>query len=167
MQMELTDRGYFKGYASIFDAPDLTNDIIAPGAFRESLENNNVSKVRMLYQHDASQIIGSWHKIEENERGLYVEGSLLLDIARANEIYIMIKAGALDGLSIGFRTVRAQPSRSSYRFVQEIDLAEISIVTFPMHPDARIANTLSVNNILSPVSNLASSIRMATHALSC
>jgi HK97 family phage prohead protease len=156
-KMEINNQGFFKGYASIFNSPDLTNDVIVQGAFRSSLERRSSSRIKMLYQHDASQVIGLWHKIKEDAQGLYVEGFLLLDVARALEIYTLLKAGALDGLSIGFRTVRASPSRLNYRIVEEIDLAEISIVTFPMHPEARI-NSMQPETE-QPYLDLASDLR--------
>ena len=162
--MEINNKGYFRGYASIFNSPDLTNDIITPGAFSASLGRRGARVVKMLYQHDASQIIGLWHLIKEDTHGLYVEGHLLLDIERAAEIWTLLQAGALDGLSIGFRTIRSQPSRLNYRIVQEIDLAEISIVTFPMHPEARIGRTENIGNPFTQ-SDLASGLRQAASHL--
>ncbi len=154
--------GYFKGYASVFDTPDLTNDIVAPGAFRSSLARRGARGVKMLYQHDPQQVIGLWHRLVEDRFGLYVEGSLLLDVTRAGEIFSLLEAKALDGLSIGFRTIRAQPTRTNYRIVKEVDLAEISIVTFPMHPEARVHQVLGDKiETPSPRLGLASSLRQA------
>lgn len=162
--MEINNKGLFKGYASIFNSPDLTNDIIIQGAFRKSLAQRGANKIKMLYQHDASQVIGFWQTITEDAQGLYVEGNLLLDIARALEIYTLLQAGALDGLSIGFRTIRAAPSRLNYRMVEEIDLAEISIVTFPMHPEARVSKVAGIEQE-HPYLDLAGGIRQAAQNL--
>lgn len=167
--MEMSGKGYFRGYASVFNSPDLSNDIIMPGAFKQSLLRRGVRRIKMLYQHDANKIIGVWNKIEEDSYGLYVEGVLLLDVVRAGETYALLQAGALDGLSIGFRTMRSQSSRLNYRMVQEIDLAEISIVTFPMHPEARVAGVLAgktaTHTTEHPYLNLADGIRQATENL--
>ena len=139
MGFDLSLSGSFFGYASIFNSADLAQDVIMPGAFARSLRKRGADRVRMLYQHDAIQPIGKWHRLEEDDKGLLVEGSFLLNVKRAYEIYMLLKAQALDGLSIGFRTIRASsaPNRN-LRYVYEIDLVEISIVTFPMHPQARV-----------------------------
>ena len=131
--------GFFQGYASIFYAPDKSNDIIMPGAFRKSILERGARGIRMLYQHNPAQPVGVWKTIREDSRGLRVEGALLLNIARAHDVHKLLKAGALDGLSIGFHTVKAGTDRrTGRRIVREIDLIEISIVTFPMHPQARM-----------------------------
>ena len=93
----------------------------------------------MLFQHDPAEPIGVWTEIREDERGLFVRGKLSKDVARAREILSLMRGGALDGLSIGFRAVRAKSDPASgIRRIQEADLWEISVVTFPMLPGARI-----------------------------
>lgn len=133
--------GSFSGYASIFGLPDLGNDIIEKGAFTKSLSIRKSSGVRMLWQHDAAEPIGVWTDIREDARGLYVEGRLAKGVARAREALELMRAGGLDGLSIGFRTVKARKdARTGLRHIVEADLWEISVVTFPMLPQARINN---------------------------
>ncbi|MCX2695988.1 MULTISPECIES: HK97 family phage prohead protease [Ochrobactrum] len=133
--------GSFSGYASIFGLPDLGNDIIEKGAFAKSLSTRRSSGVRMLWQHDAAEPIGVWTDIREDARGLYVEGRLAKGVARAREALELMRAGGLDGLSIGFRTVKARKdARTGLRHIVEADLWEISVVTFPMLPQARINN---------------------------
>jgi len=161
--MEISHSGVFRGYASIFNSPDLARDVILPGAFVRSLRKRRTKRVRMLYQHEAVQPIGIWYRLEEDGLGLFVEGRLILDIQRAYEIYLLLKAGALDGLSIGFRTIRASSSRQGVRFVHEIDLVEISIVTFPMHPQARINH---IGDLSSGSLRLTSQLRQAAKNLS-
>ena len=125
--------GTFSGYASVFGEVDLGKDVIERGAFRRSIEERGASGIRMLYQHDPAQPIGTWHTIREDERGLYVEGTLTPRVARAQEVHALIKTGALDGLSIGFQTVRAgKAGTSGVRRILEADLWEISIVTFAL-----------------------------------
>lgn len=131
--------GTFEGYASLFNTEDLGHDIVLPGAFRDSLSRRGPAGVKLLYQHDAREPLGLWEKMREDARGLYVQGRLLPDVARAREAMALIRAGALDGLSIGFRAVKAQRApRAGVRCLERIDLLEISIVTFPMQPQARI-----------------------------
>jgi uncharacterized protein len=135
----LTDDGVFEGYASLFDRADLGHDVIARGAFRNSLNLRGVGNVRMLYQHDPAQPIGVWERIYEDARGLFVRGRLTLDVAKAREVRALMKAGAIDGLSIGFKTLKGRrDSATGLRRLTDVDLWEISIVTFPMLPEARI-----------------------------
>jgi uncharacterized protein len=136
--------GRFSGYASLFDTVDLGRDMIAPGAFAASLRRRGASGVRMLFQHHPDQPIGHWTALREDARGLRVEGKLALDVERARDVHALMKAGALDGLSIGFHTVRAQgEAKTGFRRILEADLWEISIVTFPMLPGARITSVKS------------------------
>jgi Escherichia/Staphylococcus phage prohead protease len=121
----------FEGYASLFGVPDGAGDIVAKGAFRASLRRRPVSQVRMLYQHSAHEPIGVWTTIREDVRGLYVRGRLTLDVTRAREVRSLIRDGALNGLSIGFRTRRATRA-GTHRLLNEIELWEISVVTFPL-----------------------------------
>ena len=131
--------GVFEGYASLFNAEDLGRDVIMPGAFRDSLAARGVSGVRMLFQHMPSEPIGVWEELREDPRGLFVRGRLAAHVARADEVLALLRAGAIDGLSIGFRVVKANRDRlTGARRIAKVDLWEISIVTFPMQPAARI-----------------------------
>jgi HK97 family phage prohead protease len=123
--------GEFEGYASLFGVPDGAGDIVMPGAFAASLRRRPPEKVRMLYQHAAGEPLGVWDAIKEDRRGLYVRGRLTLDVQRAREVEALFVSGALNGLSIGFRTVRARKS-GAHRLLHEIELWEISVVTFPL-----------------------------------
>ena len=133
--------GTFEGYASLFNRRDLGSDVVLPGAFRATLQQRAASGIRLLFQHDPNQPIGVWERIHEDARGLFVRGRLALEVAKAREVHALMKAGAIDGLSIGFRAVKgARDARSGIRNLSEIDLWEISVVTFPMQPDARIGS---------------------------
>ena len=97
--------------------------------------------VKLLWQHDAAQVIGSWLSIAEDAKGLFVRGQLNLDVAKAREVYALMKDGAVDGLSIGFRTQKSVTDPATgVRRLQKVDLWEISIVTFPMLPNARVSS---------------------------
>ena len=130
--------GLFEGYASLFNREDLGHDIVLPGAFRESLAQRGAGGVKMLFQHDPTQPIGVWTRIAEDARGLHVRGRLMTELARAREVLALIRGGAVDGLSIGFRMVKGQRDRLGVRRLEKIDLWEVSIVTFPMQPEARV-----------------------------
>ena len=131
--------GTFSGYASLFGKADLANDVVEPGAFARALRRRGAAGVRMLYQHDPAEPIGTWLDLAEDARGLHVRGRLTPGVGRAREVLELMRAGALDGLSIGFRTVRARKdARAGVRRIVEADLWEISVVTFPMLPGARV-----------------------------
>jgi HK97 family phage prohead protease len=132
--------GVFTGYAARFNTADLGRDLILPGAFAESIAQRGAAGVRMLFQHDPAEPIGTWLELREDTRGLFVRGRLLSEIARGREVLALMRAGAIDGLSIGFRTVEGHSNpKTGIRRLSKIDLWEISVVTFPMHPDARVA----------------------------
>jgi uncharacterized protein len=132
--------GVFEGYASLFNREDLGRDIVLPGAFRDTLRERGPAGIRMLFQHDPAQPVGLWERLAEDARGLFVRGRLTPEVARAREILALMRAGAIDGLSIGFKAQRVRRDRiRGLRLIEKIDLWEISIVTFPMLPGARIA----------------------------
>ncbi len=93
--------------------------------------------VKMLWQHDPAQPIGVWDEVREDGRGLFVKGRLLLEVRAAREAHVLLQAGAIDGLSIGYRTLRAEKA-AGQRLLHEIELWEVSLVTFPMLPEARV-----------------------------
>ncbi|KPA22819.1 Caudovirus prohead protease [Shimia sp. SK013] len=111
------------------------------GAYAASLEALKLAgrSVKMLWQHDPAQPIGIWDEVNEDGRGLWVKGRLLTDVVKGREAAALIEAGAIDGLSIGYRTVRATKSEKGERLLQELELWEVSLVTFPMLPSARVA----------------------------
>lgn len=126
------------GYAALFGVPDLGGDTIAYGAFARSLARRGAGGVRMLFNHEVGQPIGVWDDLREDARGLFVRGRLTPGVARAAELSALLDDGALDGLSIGYRAVKFAALRPGRRLT-EIDLWEVSIVTFPMQPLARLA----------------------------
>lgn len=131
--------GLIEGYASLFGVCDTGGDIVMAGAFARSLRKRRSGGVKMLWQHRAEEPIGVWTTLAEDARGLKVTGRLDLKVARAQEALSLLRGGAVDGLSIGFRALRAQTDKSSgIRRLLELDLWEISIVTFPMLTQARV-----------------------------
>ncbi len=131
--------GTFSGYASLFGAIDLGNDVVERGAFARSLTGRGAAGIRMLYQHNPAEPIGRWLEIREDARGLFVRG-LIAGTDKGREVLALMREGALDGLSIGYRTVRARKdAKGGVRRILEADLWEISVVTFPMLPGARVA----------------------------
>jgi HK97 family phage prohead protease len=140
MSVPIDELGRFAGYASVFNEADDGGDVVMPGAFAASLRKRGRERVRLLFQHDPKEPVGLWDRIAEDGFGLWVEGRLVPGVPRADALRRLIEKRAIDGLSIGFRTVRASRERGSgHRRLFEIDLWEISIVSFPMMAGARIA----------------------------
>ena len=143
----LDEGGHFEGYASVFGVQDYDGDVIVKGAFRKSIEQyRQASRMpKMLWQHDMRDICGKWQDMHEDEHGLYVKGSLILDTQRGREAYALMKAGVLDGMSIGFNVVEAGPSdqRSRGRVIEEVDLWEVSLVAWGANPAATVTSVKS------------------------
>lgn len=136
--------GVIGGYASLFGEVDLGGDLVMKGAFAESLRRRGPGKIRMLFQHDPAQPIGVWDEIREDTLGLRVRGRLMLGVERAREVWALLREGAIDGLSIGFKAERAvRDPRRGVRRLEKIDLWEVSVVTFPMLPQARVSDVKS------------------------
>ena len=136
------EKGIFTGYGSIFGNEDQGSDIMQKGAFTKSLEQRPARKVKLLYQHKTDEPIGIFEDMYEDSKGLFVKGKLAMGTQKGREAYELLKMGALDGMSIGFR---ADPEKQGYneskrgtRTLKEVDLMEISLVTFPMNESALI-----------------------------
>ena len=135
------DYGTFEGYGSVFGNKDLGNDVIERGAFLKSLKRRKPQNVKLLYQHKSDMPIGVFDEIREDDHGLVVKGRLALKTQAGAEAYELLKMGALDGLSIGFRVNPKEVSydkRGNKRIIKEVDLMEVSLVTFPMNPQATV-----------------------------
>lgn len=138
----LSDDGSFEGYGSIFGNQDSYDDIVASGAFKSSLAEHKSKGTMpaMLWQHDPYSPIGKWTEMREDARGLYVKGDLALSTDKGAEAYELLKMGAISGLSIGFRTLKFQyDEQSDIRTLTELDLWEVSLVTFPANGEARVS----------------------------
>ncbi len=141
---DLADDGSFEGYGSIFGNVDSYGEKVLPGAFVESLERHKreETNVLMLWNHDSGEPIGVWEDLEEDKKGLWGKGRLLLDIQRAREVHALAKNKAIGGLSIGYRELEAE-REGNIRLLRKLDLREISPVTFPANRRARIESVKS------------------------
>lgn len=136
----IAEDGTVEGYASLFGAIDQARDRVMRGAFAQTLRQRPVRRVPMLFQHDPAEPVGVWLELREDERGLYARGRLIPEVARGRELLSLIRAGAIDGLSIGFRTVKGRiDPKTRVRSLLAVDLWEISIVTFPLLNGARVS----------------------------
>lgn len=136
----INNLGKFCGYASVFNVEDSYRDTIIPGAFKNTLRSKNIkSDIKLLWQHAQNKPIGYFDVIKEDAIGLYVEGRIMLDIQQGLEAYNLIKNKAVSGLSIGYSVKNADYNKTrNSRILKEIDLFEISIVTFPANEYANI-----------------------------
>lgn len=142
---EVRQDGEIQGYGAVFNEPDICGDTIKPGAFKNSIAKR---RPRMLWQHNPSNVIGVWKEIEEDRKGLRVLGQLNLETQLGRELHALMKQKAVDGLSIGYQTIRAErPDRgATTRTLLEVDLWEISAVTFPMQALAKIDGVNSIRD---------------------
>jgi len=139
-EIALTDGSVIEGYASLFGITDKGGDVVVAGAYGRSLKKLSAEgrAVKMLWQHDPAQPIGVWEAISEDAKGLKVRGRILSEVEKGREAMALIAAGAIDGLSIGYRTVTAEKDANGHRLLREVELWEVSLVTFPMLPEARV-----------------------------
>lgn len=140
------DAGEIEGYGSVFNVEDSYGDIVAPGAFVQSIAEHRAAGTKpvMLWQHNSEDVIGTWDAIEEDSVGLKVKGQLILETQKARDAHALLKRGAIRGLSIGFMTKKwSVDDQSDIRTILECDLWEISLVTFPAN---RAANVMSVKS---------------------
>ena len=167
-QVETDESGSFEGYASIFGNKDLGNDVVMQGAFSKSIKYKKPKQIKLLYQHKTDEPIGVIDEIEEDRKGLKIKGRLALETQRGKETFELMKMGALDSMSIGYRL---DPKGYSYddknkrRELKEVDLMEVSLVTFPMNPKAKITrvklaemNVREIEDYLRDVGGMSNSI---------
>jgi HK97 family phage prohead protease len=136
--------GTFSGYASVFNEPDSYGDTIKAGAFRKAIAQRSKSGgPAMFWNHNSDQPIGVWTELAEDARGLKVTGRLVVETARGAETLALLKAGAVNGMSIGFRARSAERGPNGGRVLTDIDLVEISIVSLPAASKARVTSVKS------------------------
>ncbi len=138
-EIKANSDGTIEGYASRFGQVDQGGDMVAQGAYAASLAKG--IRVKMLWQHDPCQPIGVWDDVHEDTTGLWVKGRILSAVERGAEAIALLNAGAIDGMSIGYRTIDAAQATVDGQVVRELkqlDLWEVSIVTFPMQTTATI-----------------------------
>ncbi len=171
--LNLGQDAQIEGYASLFNQSDQGGDVVQPGAYATSLARHktNGTRIKMLWQHDPTRPIGVWDTVTEDARGLQVRGRILTETQQGAEAAALIKAGAIEGLSIGYRTVKSSRDAQGQRLLHELTLWEVSLVTFPMLPTARLdaqsnAKSDETQTQDTGLRALAHSLRAATKSLS-
>ena len=154
--------GSFAGYASVFGVVDNQQDVVASGAFKASLKTRS-QPVQLLWQHQWEEPIGTIEALFEDKHGLYIRGRLLMEVARAREAHALLKAGVIRGLSIGYSVKRATRNRETgIRTLHEVELWEVSLVTFPANEAAQVTVVKSVDTEMVA---LVRAMEQATRAL--
>ncbi|PSO30215.1 HK97 family phage prohead protease [Bradyrhizobium sp. MOS002] len=155
--LTVDDAGAIKAMAWPFGSGDRVGDWIHKGAFATAK-----APLPMLFGHRPNDPVGVWSDIVEGPDGLQAKGQLLInDVARAKEVHALVKSKALTGISIGFITRKATARKGGGRDIKALDLVEISLVTVPMHPGARITSSKSAAEAIA----LAEAINRAAAAL--
>ncbi len=154
LQIKATgDDGTVEGYGSVFGERDSYDDVIAPGAFKGSLAAHKAigTMPAMLWQHDGAKPIGIWTEMVEDSKGLRIKGQLALGTVLGKEAHALLKLGALNGLSIGFVSKQWTYDRDTdVRTLTELDLWEVSLVTFPANGKARVTNVKAADDMAVP-----------------
>lgn len=149
---EILPSGAFTGYGSVFGTLDQGNEIVVKGAFAESLEAMKAKgrKFPILWQHRSGEPLGAYDAVKEDDHGLLMDGTLLVnDVQRAKEAHALMKAGAVNGMSIGYNTIEEKyDSKTSITQLLKLKLRETSIVTFPMHDDARVTTVKTLDQLV-------------------
>lgn len=154
LKMDADDEGHIEGTAWVFSKADRIGDIIKKGAF-----SGVSAPLPMLFGHDQNDPIGTWDSVQELDDGLKVKGRLLVDdLPRAREVRALVKAGAVRGISVGFRTKKYAPRRGGGRTISSVELLEASLVTIPMHPGAQVTSAKDAVRAMK----LAAAIQRAT-----
>ena len=131
--------GVFSGYGSTFGNVDRVGDIVERGAFERTLDTHkkNGTMPAMLIHHDMTRPIGRWIDMREDEYGLNVEGKLTTGVRDADEAYALLKDGAINSMSIGYKVLREDyDHRTGINHLHEVELHELSLVTIPANAAA-------------------------------
>lgn len=164
------DTGRIKGFGSVYGNVDNGNDIVMPNAFAKCIARMKAKgqKPKMLWQHKTDMPIGIWDVFEESMQGLLVEGSVFTETAMGKDAYVLLKGGAINGLSIGYG-VRdySIDSKSGTRLLKELELYEVSLVTFPMNEMATVTSVKSVADDVESVNSLLQAVSsLCVHPMS-
>jgi len=140
-ELDTDDDGSFEGYASVFNNKDLGNDVIKQGSFSNTIKSKKPKQIKLLYQHKTDEPIGVIDSLVEDTRGLKIKGRLAMGTQKGREVFELMKMGALDSMSIGYRLSQDDYKYSDKlkkRTISNLDLMEVSMVTFPMNPKAKV-----------------------------
>lgn len=152
-EVKASSNGIVEGYGSVFNVRDSYDDVIVKGAFMATIADHKANNTMpsLLWQHRQEEPIGVWTDFAEDDKGLYLKGQLATDVRKGQEAYSLLKMGAISGMSIGFVSKEwSYEKDSDIRTLTQIDLWEVSLVTFPANSKARITNVKSIEDVFAP-----------------
>ena len=159
------DSGTFSGYAAVFgELVASHNEMVKSGAFTRSLAETRGQPPAMFWNHNPDEPIGVWTDLTEDARGLKVAGRIVTDTSRGRDVQALLKAGAVTGLSIGFKARREERGAKGVRILTDVDLVEISLTSLPAARNARVTQ---VRHAAAPAetANFIQAVRRAATAL--
>lgn len=140
---DMDNEGWISGYANVFGVVDQQKDMV----IAESVNAKDMDDVKLLWQHDTGQPIGTIHKMYSDTKGIYMEAKLVLGTRRGLEAYNLLKAGAIDGLSIGYTPIKTKmDKKTGVRLITEMKLWEVSLVTFPANTESQITEVKQIRD---------------------
>ena len=148
-----SEDGTIEGYGSVFGNVDEWDDIIAAGAFKNTIAAHKTAGTMpaMLWQHESDAPLGVWTEMSEDANGLRIKGKLCLETEKGKEALALLKMSAINGLSIGFVSKEwTYNNDTNIRTLTDIDLWEVSLVTFPANKKARVTNVKSAGELNAP-----------------
>ena len=155
----IDENGEISGYASVFNVEDGYGDIIIRGAFKNTVSDFILGKKpKLLWQHDINFPIGVIKEIREDNYGLFIKGQLLLEVPKAKEVYLLLKNRAVDGFSIGYR-IKNNYFKNNKQYLTNVELLEISVVTFPACKEAVVGDVKSNDGILQKIRAISQKIK--------
>jgi HK97 family phage prohead protease len=156
----VNDNGEISGYASVFEVTDKYRDVVVSGAFKNAVADfsSNRRKPKLLWQHDVNSPIGVIEEMYEDDFGLFIKGKLLLDVSKAREVYSLVKNKAIDGFSIGYK-IKNNYFKNNKQYITDIDLLEISIVTFPACESAVVDEIKSYDHLSQLIRAISNKIK--------
>ncbi|MCH7421468.1 HK97 family phage prohead protease [Shewanella sp. MM_2022_3] len=142
----IDELGFIVCYANTFNYVDKANDETIQGAFKQTIADHTAKGTmpKMLFNHNRDEPIGKWLSMEEDAYGLKMTGQLILEVQRAREIYALLKAGAINGFSIGYKVKKQVFDRvTKVTKLIELELGEVSIVPFPCNDQSVLTSIKS------------------------
>ncbi|MDR0580728.1 MAG: HK97 family phage prohead protease [Holosporaceae bacterium] len=159
----LNENGEISGYASVFNSLDGYGDVVVSGAFKNAVADFILGKKpKLLWQHDINAPIGVLEEICEDDYGLFVKGRLLLEIPKAKEVYFLLKSRAIDGFSIGYK-IKNNHFKNNKQYLTDIDLLEVSVVTFPACEKAIVGEIKSDDGASQKIRAISKKIKGKIH----
>lgn len=145
--------GIIEGYAAVWGTVDSYDSMFEKGAFAKTISERG-QRIKLLWNHDSDTVIGRVTELREDEKGLFVRAQITMGVEKARDVFELIKDGAIDTFSFGFRTIKDEWGDKGIRLIKEVALYEVSPVTFEANPSAVITGTRSsIDDVCEQIRN--------------